>query len=192
MSANQPNAPLPASGKPMPLYLQFIIGGYVVVVALVILYLLVKLWPIAGTPLEPADFFWGQYLLPSETRYLLIAALAGALGAYIHLATSFADYAGNEQLTVSWAWWYLLRPFIGMALAVVVYLALRGGVVGAGGTQSVSPYGVAALCALSGLFSKQATDKLREIFENIFRTEQPVERKDALAPQTGAARGGKS
>jgi hypothetical protein len=30
------------------------------------------------------------------------------------------------------------------------------------------------------LFSKQATDKLREVFETVFRTRQKVERKDAL------------
>jgi hypothetical protein len=64
---------------------------------------------------------------------MLIAVLAGALGAYVHLATSFADYAGNERLMASWGWWYLLRPFIGMALAEVVYLSLRGGLLSATG-----------------------------------------------------------
>jgi hypothetical protein len=113
---------------------------------------------------------------------MFVAAIAGALGAYVHLATSFADYAGNERLTVSWGWWYLLRPFIGMSLAEVVYLALRGGLFTAGGssTGSISVYGVAAVSSLTGLFSKQATDKLREVFETLFRTAQKVERKDAL------------
>jgi hypothetical protein len=89
---------------------------------------------------------------------------------------------------MSWAWWYVLRPFIGMALAEVVYLSLRGGLLSATGnaaTSAISPYGVAAVTALTGLFSKQATDKLQETFETLFRTQQKVDRKDAL-PATGA------
>ena len=33
-----------------------------------------------------------------------------------------------------------------------------------------------------GMFSKQATDKLRETFDTLFRTQQPVARADSLAP----------
>jgi uncharacterized integral membrane protein len=167
----------------MPLLLKTAIAVYTAVLLVVLLYLLVKLWPVAKTPLEPASFFWGTYVLPLEVRYIIIAAIAGALGSYVHLATSFVDYAGNGKLTLNWGWWYLLRPFIGVALAELVYLALRAGVVTAGAPESVSLHGVASMCALSGLFSKQATDKLREIFDNVFRTEQPVQREGALQPK---------
>jgi hypothetical protein len=37
-----------------------------------------------------------------------------------------------------------------------------------------------AIACLAGLFSKQATDKLREVFEALFPLKQPVERKDEL------------
>lgn len=174
---------------PMPLPLKLGIAVYTALLLIALLYLLVKLWPIAKTALEPASFFWGTYLLPLEARYLMIAAVAGALGAYVHLATSFVDFAGNRKLTLSWGWWYLLRPFIGVALAELVYLSLRAGVVAGSAAESVSPHGVAALCALAGLFSKQATDKLREIFDNMFRTDKPVERSGSLTEGTGA--GGK-
>jgi len=169
---------------PMSRAVQFLVAGYVVAMFIAILYFLVKLWPLgtAGAP-ERTEFFWGDVTLNADIRLIFIAALAGALGAYVHLATSFADYAGNEQLTSSWGWWYLLRPFIGMALAEVVYLAVRGGLLNTGGTAgatAISPYGVAAITALTGLFAKQATDKLREVFETLFQTQQKVERKDAL------------
>ena len=66
-----------------------------------------------------------------------------------------------------------MRPFIGSALAVIVYFVLRGGLIaGEAGAGNVSPYGVAAMAALAGMFSKQATDKLREVFENLFKTTQ--------------------
>ena len=174
-------------GKPMPKPLQYGLGVYVTGMFFCLLYLLVKTWPLnVASPFEKTEFFWGTVTLPAEIRLMFVAAIAGAFGAYVHLATSFADFAGNEQLKVSWGWWYLLRPFIGMALAEVVYLSLRGGLLtGSGGaTGAISVYGVSAVAALTGLFSKQATDKLREVFETLFRTTQKVERKDAL-PSTG-------
>jgi hypothetical protein len=130
------------------------------------------------------QFFWGKETITLEVRLILIAAVGGALGAYVHLATSFADYAGNEKLTRNWCWWYLFRPLVGMALAEVVYFAMRGGLLPSTNTatSAISPYGVCAITALSGLFSRQATDKLKEVFETIFRVQQPIERKDPLTP----------
>jgi hypothetical protein len=120
--------------------------------------------------------------LPLETRYLLIVTLAGALGSYVHLATSFAEYVGNRAFLWSWGLWYFLRPFIGMALAVILYFAIRGGLItGTGGTETLNLYGVAALAGLAGMFSKQATDKLREVFENFFKTEKASVRGDKPA-----------
>jgi hypothetical protein len=174
-------------GSPVPRPLQFLVAGYVVAMFVMILYFLIKLWPLPDAT-DQTSFLWGDISLPADVRLILIAALGGALGAYVHLATSFADYAGNEQLTTNWAWWYLLRPFIGMSLAEIVYVAIRGGLLTSGSatTGAISPYGVAAITALTGLFSKQATDKLREVFETLFRTEQKVERKDPLRT-TGAS-----
>jgi hypothetical protein len=91
------------------------------------------------------------------------------LGSYIHAATSFADYVGNRKLASSWLWWYLLRPFIGVSLALIFYFVVRAGFLTGGSGDNVSPYGVATLGALAGMFSKQATDKLEEVFTTIFR-----------------------
>jgi len=165
----------------MPSPVKYLLGAYVMAMFVAVFYLIVKLWPLNTA--QPIVFFWGQAQIPEEIRLMILAALAGALGAYIHLATSFADFAGNDALTASWGWWYLLRPFIGMSLAEVVYLSLRGGLLSTGGNGAagaISPYGVAAVASLTGLFSKQATDKLREVFETLFRTQEKVERRDAL------------
>ena len=182
-------------GQPMPKPMQYALGAYVVLMFFFLLYLLVKTWPLSSKPQDITDFFGWPVPIPAEIRFMFVAAIAGALGSYVHLATSFADYAGNEKLTTNWAWWYILRPFIGMALAEVVYLALRGGLLNASGsdtTTAISPYGVAASAALTGLFSKQATDKLQEVFETLFRTEKKVDRKDGLppAPKADAATSG--
>jgi hypothetical protein len=40
--------------------------------------------------------------------------------------------------------------------------------------------GIAAISALARMFSKQAPDKLREIFDTLFRAQEPVSRADPL------------
>lgn len=159
--------------KPMGRATQFAIALYLLAMFASTAYFLVALWPLSGPGTVALDI-----------RLFLIAAASGALGACVHLAASFADYAGNERLTSSWIWWYVFRPFIGMALAEIVYLAIRGGFfnASAGAPGVINPYGVAAIAALTGLFSRQATDKLREVFETLFLTGQKVGRKDPLPP----------
>jgi hypothetical protein len=166
----------------------FIFGLYLIVLNLLLTYVLFRLWP-GQVPLR-ADHL-PVTLIPrvwvpdvwTEVRFLALVTVAGALGSYIHLATSFADYLGNRQFYSSWKWWYGLRPFIGSALAVSVYFAARGGLIsGNAGAENLSPYGVCALAGLSGMFSRQATDKLREVFENLFKVDRPP-RADPLKTQ---------
>jgi hypothetical protein len=117
--------------------------------------------------------FGSVVTLTPDTALLLLVVVTGALGSYVHAATSFATFVGNRKFTITWMWWYLLRLFIGVVLALLFYLAVRGGVLSAQAQSgAVNPYGIAALAALVGLFSKQATDKLREVFESLFRTQQ--------------------
>ncbi len=166
-----------------------VFGIYVIVLNLVLLYLLASVWPariVNGVPsFSPILVFSAAFNPGIEIRYLMIAMLAGALGSYIHLATSFADYVGNRQLYQSWTWWYLLRPFIGMSLAVLVYFVVRGGMLAGGaGAEQLSPYGIGAVSGLSGMFSKQTTDKLRELFDNFFSLRVPPQRDDPLRPES--------
>ncbi|MFI5096677.1 MAG: hypothetical protein ACHQT6_01765 [Candidatus Acidiferrales bacterium] len=159
-------------------------GIYMILLSLFLIYGLAKIWPakVPGGLEGDIHLFgiWHFYLWP-ETRYLLIVTFTGALGSFIHLATSFADFQGNRQLYGSWGWWYILRPFIGTALAILMYFAVRGGLVASsGGADTLSPYGVAAIAGMAGLFSKQATDKLREVFEDLFKTTRPPDRSDKL------------
>lgn len=106
------------------------------------------------------------------------------LGAFVHGSTSLADYIGNNRFNRTWTWFYLLRPVIGMALALVFYFVIRGGfLTTSGGAKDINPYGIAALAGLVGMFSKQATDKLGEVFGTLFRSAEgqgDAKRKDPL------------
>jgi len=110
--------------------------------------------------------------LSLDARLLVLVMLAGALGSLIHATTSFGDFVGNHLLTANWLWWYVLKPVIGTVLATVFYLVVRAGfLMGLPDTGSINLYGIVALAAMVGMFSKQATDKLGEVFDTLFRTQ---------------------
>ena len=117
-----------------------------------------------------------------ELVLLILVLVLGALGSLIHTARSFAGFAGNRTLVASWGWWYLLHPVVGMALAVIFYTAIRAGFLTSASASAVSPYGVAALAGLTGMFSKQASDKLSEVFTVAFQTREDAQRKDKMGP----------
>ncbi len=126
---------------------------------------------------------------PLEQDALLMVILMGALGGFLHLTSSLAKYVGNRQLLRSWAIYYLLMPVEGSALAVVVYLLLRVGVlnpsvVGADSTGNINWVGIYGFSVLAGIFSKQALEMLGTVFNTIFAK---VEAKDS---SSGAKPGG--
>jgi hypothetical protein len=151
-------------------------------------YGVVSIWPPdclnnQCTPHIAHLFFWTVTLERAENLLLLVAAM-GALGALIHVTSSFADYVGNRQLVLSWVWWLLLRIPIGVALAVVFYMLIRGGLIIPNGTTEpqINPYGIGGLAALIGMFAKQATDKLADIFDNLFHSDKDIARSEPLTP----------
>ena len=77
-----------------------------------------------------------------------------------------------------------------MALALVFYFVIRGGfLTTSGGAKDINPYGIAALAGLVGMFSKQATDKLSEVFGTLFRAaagEGDDKRSGSLKPKEEA------
>jgi hypothetical protein len=115
----------------------------------------------------------------TETRLLLLVMLCGALGASLHALYSFCDYTGNRRFQMSWFFWYIGRVPVGMSVATVLYLALRGGFTGfSGGINDLNLYGIAGIASLTGMFSRQAVTKLSEIATTIFTKLPP--QPDAL------------
>jgi hypothetical protein len=168
------------------------LGLYLILLSTVTVYLAVKLWPdcpdAVCPPLDLELLRWTIQLgtIGLEERLFWTAVLFGAIGSYIHVAASFSDYVGNRRLTRSWIWWFVLRTPIGIALALVFYAVIRAGFLtmngGGDGSAAVNPFGIAAISALSGMFSKQATDKLNEVFSTLFKTSGDERRSDKLAP----------
>ncbi len=171
------------------------LGLYFIVLSLLTFYILVATWPVV-VPWQPSQFYdaWLFGVIKvgatADSRLFITVVAAGALGSLVHVLTSFADYVGNRNLRQSWIWFFVLRTPVGIALALLFYLVLRGGLIvpslpeSTGQTPAtlISPYGLAAIAAMAGMFSKQATDKLSEVFTTLFQTAKPVHRADPLTP----------
>lgn len=115
----------------------------------------------------------------SEQEILRIVIMMGALGGLLHFTSSLALFIGNRKLQRSWVVYYLLMPFEGAALAPIVYLLLRVGVMAPGtGTSNINVLGLYAFAGLTGLFSKQAIEMLADVFTVIFKK---VQSKDSLS-----------
>jgi hypothetical protein len=124
--------------------------------------------------------------LSRETSLFVVVMAAGALGAAVHVLRSFYWYVGNRALRRSWLMMYLLLPFVGALLGLIVYLVLRGGLTSpTGGASDINPYGIAAIAALVGLFSRETSEKLRSVFGTLL-AQAPHGRDQALAPRITA------
>jgi hypothetical protein len=112
-----------------------------------------------------------------EASVLEMVILLGALGGSLHLVGSLVKYVGNRQLKRSWLLYYFYTPIAGAALAPIVYMLLRVGILsptssstGGSNIANLNLIAIYAFAALSGLFGKTALDKLAEVFKTIFRS----------------------
>jgi len=153
-----------------------VVGVFIMALAGGLGALLLYVWPSSSS--VGGKIVWSGL---NETIALSIVMIAGALGSFIHIATSFASFAGNRRLSTSWVWWFLLRCPMGAALALVVYFILRSGFLldGGLGTQ-LSPFGIAAVGGVVGIASKQIIDKFRNVADSTFNTSEDDMRVDKL------------
>ena len=125
----------------------------------------------------------------TEKGVLAMVVLLGALGGTLHLIGSLVKYVGNRRLRRSWVLHYFSMPAVGAALAPIVYMMLRVGIlspqgIGNGGSAiaSLNLIAIYAFAALTGLFAKTASDKLGEVFRTLFRTAESPS-KDSIGSE---------
>jgi hypothetical protein len=157
--------------------------------ALLALYGLWRFWPTpvptTGSAPQTAKFsyFGWRVTLTRDQQFFVVAAFAGATGAILHGLRSLSTYIGERYLFRSWIAYYALLPVVGSLVATLIYLVLRAGLLpGAGTSSQPDPYGIAAISGLVGLFSGQAADKLKAVFETLFTK---VEARTQPIPQAG-------
>ncbi len=171
------------------------LGVYLLILPILLTCLLVAIWPSPfmpqGKTVPEIRSLW-NFTDQVEVRLLMIVLVSGALGSAVSAARTYANFHGLGRYEPSWTWWYLMKVPIGMGLALFLYMVVRGGLFSASLSDSgavmdtANPFGFAALGALAGMFAKEASDKLEEIFKAVFRTAEkpPVARPkiDRLDP----------
>ena len=115
----------------------------------------------------------------------IIVMSAAAVGANIATILGYLRHASEEKnFDLAFVPWYFARPLLGALLGLVFFLLLRGGLlmvtVGTNSPTSatdLSDLGLAGIGGLVGMFSKNAVEKLREVFGLIFSTQKDQEAK---------------
>lgn len=160
--------------------------GYLMVAFLAAGWTLWTLWTAA--PSEPGDanvaadsiaitLNWtppgtGQSIpLAAEARLILLVFLLGGLGGSIASFNSLANYRGEGALTKSWFLHYLVSPWLGAGVALLMYLVLRAGFFPGSSDQlegTAIPWGIVAIAGLTGLFYDKSLLKLQQVFATVF------------------------
>jgi hypothetical protein len=111
-----------------------------------------------------------------EIRLVIFSTFFGVIGASVHGIGSLTVWISRGKLEAGWDIWYLTRPPIGAALALITYLIIRAGFV-TGGPTAINDFGVAGMSALVGLMEDEMTTKLRDIFDTLFGIKKPPQEK---------------
>jgi len=107
---------------------------------------------------------------------MLFVMMCGALGSLVYYTTSFVGYVGNQTFRSSWLWFYISRPFVGAALAVIFFFVVGSGMIN--GTSASELMKIGMVSALVGLFSDKAVKKLSDVLDVLLATKD--DRKDKM------------
>lgn len=99
-----------------------------------------------------------------EQQLLLVAAFSGAAGASVDALQAAIELAGGRGVSRSWLTFFLLRPFIGLLVAALIYLVIRGGLFSSAATPGdIRAIGVAITGFIAGFTSARLTSRLQRM-----------------------------
>jgi hypothetical protein len=129
-----------------------------------------------------ASIFGQAICLSPNERMFWIVLLCGMLGGLVHSLRSFAWYVGNRKLVLSWVAFYVTLPFVGGAMALIFYLVIKGGFFPRADLTDTNPFGFAAFSVLIGMFTEEASAKLKVIAANFLTTAEKGKDQAPAAP----------
>jgi hypothetical protein len=157
-------------GESFPAAVTIVTATWLLVLS--VISLLALLWTFSAPP------WLGSLPLvfTADATDILVTMLAATVGSLITTILAFLEHASYKgDFKRAFVPWYVARPLMGMLLGVVFFFVLKAGLwTLAGDPPKISLQGLAAIGSLVGLFSKYAIEKLRELFETTFRTEDGV------------------
>jgi len=124
----------------------------------------------------PASVEWKLFVVNArvvslEAQLILLVLFIGAFASCVYTLKSLGDYAGKKSLSDPWFTFYLIQPFEGAGVALLMYLLIRGGFLTGTGAdiKAVNLFGMCAIAGLAGAFSDTALLKLFEVFQTLFK-----------------------
>jgi hypothetical protein len=151
-----------------------------IALGLLSIYIILNIWPETATITQTRTvnlFGLFDLTLNTELTYLLVVVFSAIIGAFVQAVSSIAVHYSLRDLTAPWKIWYATRPFVGAGLALALYFLVRGGLLNLGTEAStINIYGIAGLSGIVGMFTNQATMKLRDVAEALLKTEKPAEK----------------
>jgi hypothetical protein len=98
-----------------------------------------------------------------EARMLAIALAGGVLGAVVTALMTLTFFHSSGGVKGRWILEYVAHPLIGAVVGLVVYAALRGGLLKAAAqVDALNPYAVVALTTVAGFGTKQILGRVRD------------------------------
>jgi hypothetical protein len=86
-----------------------------------------------------------------------------------------------KRILKSWTMWYLTRPPIGAALAIIAYTIVHAGFDnGVLGPIAINNFGIAGISACAGLMTNELTARLRTVFNKLFGIEKHEREKKSV------------
>lgn len=107
-----------------------------------------------------------------DTHFVFLVFLGGSIGALIHGLAKLSQNTQEGIVRQRDVLWYVGRPFLGAALAIAVYMILRGGLLTSTNLEVLNPYGIVGLSIIVGLSTKQVTQKLKDMLDAVFPTKK--------------------
>lgn len=152
--------------------------GFPAIVTVVIgcLLLLFALFCVVGViiTLHPPAWLNNWLFKEKPIQQAIVAIFAAGVGSSLSSILAYLRHACERRdFELYYAPWYIARPIMGMLLGLIFYFVLRGGLLATitSGTTELDNWAIAAFASLVGMFSKDAIEKLREVFHTLFRSE---------------------
>jgi hypothetical protein len=177
-SPNIEGEPPGPGSKPVGAKAIILLAIYLIIFSTFLLSSIIQFWqPLAETKtpdtLILVKYFMFDLNMYYEAILLIIVAMAGALGSQIHVLRSYWKYVGNRRLLWSWIPQYILKPFIGASLGLVLYFVIRAGFFTSATIPEATTFSFLAMAALAGMFTDVIVEKLLKVLELIFTKPEP-------------------
>lgn len=151
----------------------------------------------------------GKHSLNVDMLNALLCVLGGTLGSSVSALISVANRIANgwefedgtkypkkkprDKFVARMVPWFIVRPFLGSAMGLLVYVGIKGGYLiavqnASQGTShgTFSREGLLFFAFLGGLFAKTFLEKLKMTFDSLFGKEESQSKDDVSTPTPGS------